>query len=558
MARETQEEVLLREVLKRLHDRGALPEPVDPLKRLLDPDFTEALWYYERSQTEPNIPGQLHPKQVEALHAPGFRWLFWANQSGKSTLGAIDAALFALGRHPRQTHPPPVTLWASALTWDLWEQILLPELLTWLPPERVESAPPPKRQSTNRTILVRADNGTVSRIVGKSAEQGAARYQSARVHRAWLDEEHPEAIYNELQPRLVRHGGEIISTMTPLLGLTWVYHRIYLPVKQGRLHGHYVSHAGLADNPSISPEAVEQLKRELRHDPVQLASRLFGEFGIPQGVALRVEERHMEADTLENLLATAAAQGWEHFCGIDFGFWRFGFVHLAADRAKRVHVLEEYFSQRETLAVRAEWIHTHLEEAGAPARTMIWGDSANPQDILEINLALESLGSPYRVTPVSKTTTEGKSYRRMAVSRLAGLLERGALLFRRGLGDGRVWRLRQSAASDGQIQLGSRLLYELSQWRYPKPKEEEKAQVQDPLDDTADGADLIAALRYAVVSWWKGAEYDEVDPDVSAWDAALLEWEAEQSRKVTPEKPKKGKRGAVRKPQNVLNVARLD
>lgn len=43
---------------------------------------------------------------------------------------------------------------------------------------------------------------------------------------------------------------------------------------------------------------------------------------------------------------------------------------------------------------------------------------------------------------------------------------------------------------------------------------EDQAQSQDPDDDTADGADAIAALRYAVMSWLsrKPAEYSKPDP----------------------------------------------
>ena len=553
----TPEEEELRVVMAELKRRGELPEPVDPLERLFDPTFTETLWPYAKSQTEPRIPGALHEKQREVLEAEDdFKWLFWGNQVGKTTLGAVECDSIALGRHPIQRHEPPVTIWASALTWELWEHILLPELLTWLPPDRVLSAPPPKRQSTNRTILVRADNGAVSRIVGKSAEQGAQRYQSARIHHFWPDEEHPQSIYDEIQPRLLRHNGTLTCTMTPLLGLTWVYHRIYLPVKRGQLRGHFISHAGLVDNPSISPEAIAKLERELRHDPIQLRSRMYGEFGVPAGLAINLEARHFEHSTLEALLETARVQEWEHVCGIDFGYWRFAFVHCAADRAKRFHVLEEYFSQKESLGTRAQWIHDHLTAAGVPHRTPIWGDSANPQDILEINVELQRIGSPYRVAGVSKKSSEGMGFRRVGVDRILRLMERDAFLVRSDIGEGRVWRLGQSAASEGTVQMGSRLRYELSQWRYPKPKDDEEAQVQDPDDDTADGADTIAALRHAVVSWWSGAAFEPVDPDVSAFDEEVLAYAADQALRVTPDEAKrKRKRKANLDP---LNTAMID
>jgi hypothetical protein len=88
------------------------------------------------------------------------------------------------------------------------------------------------------------------------------------------------------------------------------------------------------------------------------------------------------------------------------------------------------------------------------------------------------------------------------------LFNRGALLLDRNLNNRNSWRLGQSAASDGRPQIGSRLLYEMLQWRYPKPKDG-MPQVQDPSDRSADGADCIAALRYAVMSQFRTPEFEK-------------------------------------------------
>lgn len=483
---------------------------VDPLRRLLEEDLEGTFWHYEGSRTgSPLLPTRLHDKQRAALEADArHRWLFWGNQVGKTTVGAVDVGLTALGRHPVDPWEPPVTQWASALTWDLWETILLPELLTWLPPDRIIDAPEPYVKSSKRTIMVRADNGAVSRIVGKSAEQGRAKYQSARIHKVWLDEEHPETIWDELQPRLVRFGGRTLATMTPLLGLTWTYHRIYEPWRRGQADHHWASHAGLQDNPAIDEEDIEALRRELKGNPSQLAARLDGRFVRPQGIALKYDpNRNLQSWPDDVVRRVVREQGWPLFAGIDFGSWRFGFVLCGADRAERVQVLEEYFSQRETLELRAEQIHEILTSYGAPEDTRIWGDSANATDITEINEAFKRIDSPYRVVGVAR---ENK-LRTASVTRLNNLLTRGALLFRRELGDGMTWKLGQSAAAEGRTVAGSRLLWEVNNWRYPKPKERDgriEAQKQDPDDNTADGADMIAGLRYAVMSWWKAADYE--------------------------------------------------
>lgn len=481
---------------------------VDPLARLLDDSFTETLWEYEHSYIGEMVPGQLHDKQTEALDALfRHRFLFWGNQVGKTTQGAVECALVGLKRHPHIHVQGNAVIWASALTWELWEQILLPELLTWIPQDRIISAPEPfKSTPGRRTILFRADDGTVSRIVGKSVQQGRRSYQSAKVHFVWLDEEHPESIWDEIIPRLVRFNGKTITTATPLLGLTWLFNRIYQSWEKGRDPELWCSHAGLMDNPSIGPEQIEAYKRQYAGDPAQLAARLHGRFARPTGLALssydpnRNLESFGQVDALEaNRPGTRGGKGWTHVCGLDFSYWRFAFLHGMVDRAGRLHVVKEYFSQKQTLETRARWMHAHLSEWGAPEETRIWSDCANPTDINELNKELKRLGSPYRVRGVK---AESKA-RKTGVALLNNLLERGALLIARTIDDGDVWYRGQNAASDGHPSAGSRLLFEIGQWRYEKPNRDGEVQDDDPVDDTADGADMCAALRYLAMSHFR-------------------------------------------------------
>src|SRR4051812_27148086 len=86
--------------------RGFAPdegeERIDPLKRLFDPAFTDVTWYHDGSKVG-DLPGQLHAKQLEAfINKAKHRWLFWGNQVGKTSFGAIDVAMCVLGRHPLQ------------------------------------------------------------------------------------------------------------------------------------------------------------------------------------------------------------------------------------------------------------------------------------------------------------------------------------------------------------------------------------------------------------------------------------------------------------------------
>jgi phage terminase large subunit-like protein len=509
---------------KELLGRVALADSrvVDPLARLFDPEFTATTWPYEYSQTDPEIPGSLHPKQVEALRADAInKWLFWGNQVGKTTEGAVELVSACLGRHPvyNKLWPPPLTCWASALSWDLWEKILLPELLTWIPRDRLIKAPTPHQHSSNRDILIRADNGRISRITGKSAEQGADKYQSARVHLVWTDEEHPEAIWDEMQPRLLRHGGRTINTITPLKGLTWLYRRIYEPwkLRHSSRSTTFVSHAGLADNPSIKPESIAALTEELKHNPSQLEARLYGHFTKPQGLVFNITESHtpdLTDEQVNRLIARGSPVG-----AIDFGAWRFAFLLGVPDEMGRMVITDEIYSQRETLDVRATKIHNLLTfRRVKPVNFWQWGDCANPQDIMEINSAFARLqlneqgfvakpgekvvtvGSPYRVTAVM---AENKIIK-VGVTRIENLINRGAFLVRRSIGAGQVWMLGMNSARAGTPVEGPRLLWEMNNLLYPKT-DDAKVQKDVPDEASADGADMIAALRYLIMTWWRAA-----------------------------------------------------
>jgi phage terminase large subunit-like protein len=125
----------------------------------------------------------------------------------------------------------------------------------------------------------------ISRITGKAAEQGPEKYQSARIDLVWLDEEHPEAVWDELQPRLLRWRGRSIASMTPLKGLTWVHGRIYEPIQTGRIPPQrtlVLARRRLVESRHHA-EAIAELTEELKNNPSQLSARLDGFFVRPFG-----------------------------------------------------------------------------------------------------------------------------------------------------------------------------------------------------------------------------------------------------------------------------------
>lgn len=235
-----------------------------------------------------------------------------------------------------------------------------------------------------------------------------------------------------------------------------------------------------------------------------------------QGIALRFDLGVHGVDMDDDAARALCARG-KAFGGIDFGHWRFAFSLWAADRDGTATRVDEVFSQAETLTARAKLIHDTCEFYGLdPERRMvpIWGDAANPTDIVELNEAFRrgwlvtEDGHERRVVSklrVVAVAMENK-VRKTAVMRINDLLERRVLRFRREVGQGEEWRLGMNAAREGTLMTGSRLVWEMDNWSFPVPKPGE-AQEQDPDDDTADGADAIASMRYALMSWWTKAKW---------------------------------------------------
>ena len=240
--------------------------------------------------------------------------------------------------------------------------------------------------------------------------------------------------------------------------------------------------------------------------------------GRGAGVCLKFTPNHfvdIDEDALVDLVQRSKA-----FAGIDPQWWRFGFTLWISTSKGVVIRVAELFSQQEFLWQRAKKIHELCESVGiedpSPKTVPIWADSAVPTDINELNLAFktgwpeldendeptgEIITSKLRVI---KVANENK-IRKTAVQRINNLLDKNALRFVRTVGADTKWMLGQNASSEGTEITGSRLIWEIENWAVPTPKPGEP-QDENPDDDTADGADMIASMRYALMSHLKPAK----------------------------------------------------
>lgn len=201
------------------------------------------------------------------------RLLMAGNGVGKTRTGAYEIAVHMTGLYPQwwegKRFDRPVKVWCCAISNTTQRDAVQPALLGsdlqdglgtgLIPAERI-AGKPKTRQSGIPDV---ADNFRVLHISGgysnclfKVYEQGWRAFQSADPDIIWMDEQHDEnkvdekPIFDEVITRLMRSGGILLVTLTPLLGETdMIRHFVNSDAK-----GVYIQGATWDDAPHLSEE----------------------------------------------------------------------------------------------------------------------------------------------------------------------------------------------------------------------------------------------------------------------------------------------------------------
>lgn len=186
---------------------------------------------------------ELYPKHLEHF-AAGLKYrerLFLAaNRIGKTVAGAVETTFHLTGKYPKwwpgKRFDHPIRAWVAGDTNETTRDILQLELLgeiTYrdnrkvldgsglIPRDRVGD-PTWKQGVPNLVDQIPIDHisGGQSLLGFKSFDQGRRAFQGTAKHWIWLDEECPEDVYGECLIRTATTGGQIITTFTPMNGLT--------------------------------------------------------------------------------------------------------------------------------------------------------------------------------------------------------------------------------------------------------------------------------------------------------------------------------------------------
>ena len=166
-----------------------------------------------------------HDKQM-AFHSSEarIRALFGGNRSGKTHAGCAEDALWVEKsqryRNLRKCKGLKILVGSESNEYN--RDILAPKLRSLIPKSSIVKEVKIQRGFIDYWDLV--DGGKVK---FKNYEQTVDKWAGDDYDLIHLDEEPPQDIWKECLLRVIDRGGEIILTMTPVNGLTWVHQDVY-------------------------------------------------------------------------------------------------------------------------------------------------------------------------------------------------------------------------------------------------------------------------------------------------------------------------------------------
>lgn len=307
-------------------------------------------------------------------HNAGTQWGFYTasntervleggNQSGKTWSNCVDFLAQARGSHDSITWTPdsPTDAWRgwyctttyerfAEQAWGHFKKLLLypGESVLDLPTRNILAISwDTKNPERPLYLRVRRRDGRHAEIWIKSYEQGAREFQSAEVDCLVLDEECPDSIYEEAQPRVMARGGRIQISATPVVGVRWL-EELRTAAEMG---GSDIYHCRLdtRDNPAMDPEEYRRLEAKWAARPELLELRLSGIPMAAQGSVYN-DMQFTGAHVCEPF---DIPHTWTRYVSIDPGYTSCGALWFAVGPAGDVVCYREYLGHERTTGQNA-------------------------------------------------------------------------------------------------------------------------------------------------------------------------------------------------------------
>ena len=291
-----------------------------------------------------NTGEKKHLKQLAFHMCPKRnRWVFGGNRSGKTECGAVEVIYLTRGNHPYKKINKDMEGWVVSLSSQVQRDVAQKKILHYLNPDWIEEI---VMQSGRKDypesgiidyIKIKNELGGFSKIGFRNCDQGREKFQGASLDFVWFDEEPPKEIYLECKMRVFDRQGETFGTMTPLKGLSWVYHEIYL-----NCHSDpevWYEQMQWEDNPFLSPVEIKNIESTLSVDEIE--SRKYGRFMGCEGLVYKEFDQNVHVIQPFNV-----PKEWYDNISIDPGLNNPLSAHwYAVDYDGNVYVIAEHYAK---------------------------------------------------------------------------------------------------------------------------------------------------------------------------------------------------------------------
>jgi phage terminase large subunit-like protein len=381
-----------------------------------------------------------YPKQLE-FHNAGRefreRMLMAGNQLGKTLAASAEIAYHLTGRYPDwwrgRVFDTPLHFWASGVTGestrDNPQRMLYGPLgapgTGMIPKDAIKEVSPRRGlpDALDTMLITHGGGGDVqagvSQINYKSNDQGREKWQGPTLHGVWLDEEHDEDVYHEARTRTNVHMGLVLTTFTPLKGVTNVVKRFILDKPPGT----HLTQMTIDDVGHYTPEARAQIVAG--YASYERDARAKGIPTMGSGRVFPIDEDEIKVS------AFTIPSHWPQIAGIDFG-WDHpsAGTRLAWDRdADCVYVIAAHRAREQTPALFA----ASVKAWGGNADGSQWLPWAWPHDGLQHDKGSgEQLAAQYRaqglkMLPMRATFEDGTFGVEAGVAELLTRMQTGRL-----------------------------------------------------------------------------------------------------------------------------------
>jgi phage terminase large subunit-like protein len=426
--------------------------------------------------------------------------LFSANRFGKSLTGLAEILWRMEGDHPyKKVKRAPVHMWIVTPSNNFFEETVVKGLWPyWGPRDKSVSL------SRSPQIEFRHINGSTATVM--STEMALDKFMGAAVDFAWIDEQCPQEKYEEIMVRLTSTGGDCIYTATLVKGLGWEYEGLWLPGQSG--HPNIASFAGALcrRDPTKELEIGEILVPHLNHDAVlMLARQISGRTGL----ILPYDELLNTCDRF------SIPNHWPVWIGLDPGFYGFAASFQAAGDGDVTFIWDEYHSQRDSVYVRALALSDKCRKLyrdwDEPIPVFV--DCEDQQVIHELNIQFQQIieDEPHSPRLAATSLEYKKKAIRAGISRMQwALYPDSEMRYPEKVLEHRgkygcphllIFNDIESSFVDhrGTFHTTCRHAWEMGRWAWKKAAEGHMIK-DEPDDYQADGAHMMAALRYGLMT----------------------------------------------------------